>query len=254
MDFPTTVSCSCILWDGYKLAFSSTSVAQLPATSFLGNVWNSKLGASAFSLRSVSFFFLGWGLRHSQAMPPKRPTKPPGGKSVRKLATNGTKMRTPSLQEVYIRSCAEMGLRPNSAFTSLLPDKSGVNYAEDTVDLSRNYVGDKGIAPILSTIEKMPNVRALILCENGLRNHAVELLCTSAANLPNLEFIELSDNYISDGAAVALFRLIEHHRQLQAVVFENTKIPVHWRVKLLDALALKRSAMQKQDGASILVK
>ncbi|CAC22664.2 conserved hypothetical protein [Leishmania major strain Friedlin] len=186
-------------------------------------------------------------------MPPKRPTKPPGGKSVRKPVANRTKMRSLSLQEVYIRSCAEMGLRPNSGFTSFLPDRCGVDYAEDTVDLSRNYVGDKGIAPILATIEKMPNVRALILSENGLRNRGVELLCASAANMPNFEFIELSDNFISEGAAVALFGLIEHHRQLQVVVFENTKIPVQWRVKLLDMLASKRSTRQKQVRASILV-
>ncbi|CAJ1005573.1 putative Leucine Rich repeat [Leishmania naiffi] len=186
-------------------------------------------------------------------MPPIRPAKPPGTKSVRKRGTNHTKTCSPSLQEVYIRSCAELGLRPNSAFTSLLPDKGGVEYPEATLDLSRNYVGDKGIAPILATLEKMPNVRALIFSENGLRNRGVELVCASATNLPHLEFIELSDNFISEGAAVALFRLIEHHSQLQMVVLENTKIPVQWRVKLLDALAEKRSTRQSQAHASILV-
>ncbi|KAK7202112.1 Leucine Rich repeat [Novymonas esmeraldas] len=184
-------------------------------------------------------------------MPPKRPTRPPGAKSVRKPASH-TKTRAPSLQESYIRSCAEMGLRPNSAFTSMLPDKGGVEYAAATVDLSRNYVGDKGIAPILVTLEKMPNLRALILSENGLRNHGVELVCACAANLPHLEFIELSDNYISDGAAVALFRLIEHHSRIQEVVFENTKIPVKWRVKLSDALATNRGVAQGQSHASVL--
>ncbi|KAG5511710.1 hypothetical protein JKF63_07308 [Porcisia hertigi] len=173
-------------------------------------------------------------------MPPRRPTKPLAGKSVRKPPGSHVKVRVPSLQEVYIRSCAEMRLRPNSAFVNLLPDKGGVEYAAAAVDLSRNYVGDKGVAPILATLEKMTNVRALILSENGLRNRGVELLCASAANLPQLEFIELSDNFISEGAAVALLGLIEQHRQLQMVVFENTKIPVQWRVKLLDALAAKR--------------
>ncbi|KAG5487899.1 hypothetical protein LSCM4_07580 [Leishmania orientalis] len=186
-------------------------------------------------------------------MPPKHTPKPPGGKRVRKPATNHAKVRAPSLQEVYIRSCAEMGLRPNSAFTSLLPDQSGVDYPAAALDLSRNYVGDRGIAPILATLEKMPNLRALILSENGLRNRGVELVCASAVNLPHLEFLELSDNFISEGAAAALFRLIEHHHQLQMVAFENTKIPVEWRVKLLDALAEKRSTTQTLARASILV-
>ncbi|KAG5487554.1 hypothetical protein LSCM1_07511 [Leishmania martiniquensis] len=186
-------------------------------------------------------------------MPPKHTPKPPGGKRVRKPATSHVKIRAPSLQEVYIRSCAEMGLRPNSAFTSLLPDQGGSDYPAASVDLSRNYVGDKGIAPVLATVEKMPHLRALILSENGLRNHGVELVCASAINLPQLEFLELSDNFISEGAAVPLLRLIERHHKLQMVAFENTKIPVEWRVKLLDALAAKRSTAQALPHASVIV-
>lgn len=184
-------------------------------------------------------------------MPPKRPTRPPGGKGVRKPLGSQPKVRPPSLQEVYVRSCAEIGLRPNSAFTSLLPDRSGVEYTAATVDLSRNYVGDKGIAPILTTLEKMPNLRALILSENGLRNNGVGLVCASAARLPHLEFIELSDNFISEGAAKALFALIEEHRQIQEVVFENTKIPVQWRVKLVDALAANRTNAQAKVAVAV---
>ncbi|KPI83860.1 hypothetical protein ABL78_7097 [Leptomonas seymouri] len=173
-------------------------------------------------------------------MPPKRPGGPTSGKGVRKPPTTYTKTRAPSLQEVYMRSCAEMGLRPNSAFLNMLPEKGGVDYSSAILDLSRNYVGDKGIAPILSTLQRMPNVRALILSENGLRNHGVQLLCASAAQLPHLEFIDLSDNFISEGAAVALGKLLTENRHIKDIAFENTRIPVNWRVKMLNALEANR--------------
>lgn len=139
-----------------------------------------------------------------------------------------------------MRSCAEMGLRPNSAVLGLLPEKGGADFNSATLDLSRNYVGDKGVAPILATLQRMPNVRAVVLSENGLRNAGVELLCTSATQMPQLEFIDVSDNFISEGAAVALERLLLENRHIKDIAFENTKIPVEWRVKLLNALEENR--------------
>jgi Ran GTPase-activating protein (RanGAP) involved in mRNA processing and transport len=142
---------------------------------------------------------------------------------------------------MYLRSCAEMGLRPNSAVLGLLPDKGGVDFGGATLDLSRNYVGDRGVAPILSTLQRMPSVRAIILSENGLRNHGIELLCASASRLPQLEFIDVSDNFISEGAAVALEKLLVENHHIKDIAFENTKIPVEWRVKILNALEANRS-------------
>lgn len=176
-------------------------------------------------------------------MPPKRPPHPAGGRGARKATSTFAKPRVPSLQELYLRSCAEMGLRPNSAVLSLLPDKGGADFTSATFDLSRNYVGDRGVAPILATLQRMPNVRAVVLSENGLRNKGVELLCTSAAQMSHLEFIDVSDNFISDGAAVALERLLRENRHIKDVAFENTKIPVEWRVKLLSALEANRNVM-----------
>lgn len=176
-------------------------------------------------------------------MPPKRPTQPAGGRGVRKATSTFAKPRVPSLQETYMRACAEVGLRPNSAVLGLLPEKGGAEFGSVTLDLSRNYVGDKGVAPIFATLQRMPNVRAVVLSENGLRNKGIELLCTSAAQMTQLEFIDVSDNFISDGAAVALERLLMANRHVKDVAFENTKIPVEWRVRLLNALEANRSVL-----------
>lgn len=181
-------------------------------------------------------------LFHTLIMPPKRSARSTSSRSARKPTATLAKIRAPSLQEVYARCCAEVGLRPNSAVLSLLPDKGGVEYSGATLDLSRNYVGDKGVAPILATLQRMPTVRTLILSENGLRNHGVELLCASAAQLTQLEFIDVSDNFISEGAAVALEKLLTENRHIKDIAFENTKIPVEWRVRLLNALEANKSA------------
>lgn len=167
-------------------------------------------------------------------MPPKHPTRPAQQRRPGKPAAGRSKVRLPSLQEVYLRSCAEAGLHANSEFLSLLSDKPGEGFANLAIDLSRNYVGDKGIAPVLATIERGDGVQAIVLSNNGLRNHGIELLCASAARMPSLEYIDVSDNFISEGAAASLEKLLRVNRSIVGLSIDNTKIPVEWRIKLHD--------------------
>lgn len=152
-----------------------------------------------------------------------------------------------SLRDVYEEACKAADVNVNSALAKSFPERHGAPLSGDVLDLSRNYVGDRGLIPVLSVIQRSPHLRKLILCENGLRNNAVKHLCAVAAKHPNLVSIDLSDNYISEGAGNAIETLLLENSKILEVGFRNTKIDSHeqrLRIKELMErnIALKDSA------------
>lgn len=132
-----------------------------------------------------------------------------------------------SLRDVYEESCRASDVHVNSALVRFFPERHGAPISVDTLDLSRNYVGDRGLIPVLSVIQRSPHLRKLSLCENGLRNNAVKLLCNVAAKHPSLVSIDLSDNYISEGAGTAIEGLLSENPRITEIGFRNTKIDSH---------------------------
>lgn len=161
-------------------------------------------------------------------------------KAPKRVRSAGERARVPSIRDVYVKKCAESGIHPNSGLIEMLPDKPGVPFPEEALDVSSNYLGDKGVVPLLAAVEKMPNLRALVLSENGLRNKGMEAICAVAMKHPGLEYLDVSDNYISEGAAQSLEKLLRGNPRIVEVVFENSKIDVEWRVKLKDLIAVNR--------------
>eukprot|EP00758_Cryptobia_borreli_P009277 Tbor_TRINITY_DN5463_c1_g5::TRINITY_DN5463_c1_g5_i1::g.25059::m.25059 len=172
-----------------------------------------------------------------QPAPPRSSSKAPvksGGPSPRHRKNNTT---APSLRELYTTSCDTATVRPNSTIVSLLPDKQGVALSGEVLDLSRNYLGDKGIGPLLNVVQRSTHLKSLVLTENGLRNNAVRMICAVLAQHPGITSLDLSDNYISEGAGVALIRLIDQNPRLVEIKIDNTKISVEHRVCLKDRIA-----------------
>lgn len=168
-------------------------------------------------------------------MPPK-PLKPPVGKS-----TNVRQKVAKSLREVYEDSCRDHQVHPNSNIVKMLPEKHGQQLSMDTLDLRANYVGDKGVGPLVHIVLRCPTVRSLILTDNGLRNHGVQTIASLVGKHPGLTAIDLSDNYISEGAAVALDSLLRENPRIVELGINNTKIDVDYRIKLKGLLALNKT-------------
>lgn len=141
-----------------------------------------------------------------------------------------------SLRELYDDGCLDARVHPNSVMRAMLPEKVGMSIG-DVLDLSRNYIGDRGMAPVLLVVQKSPGLKTLVLCENGLRNNAIKMLCAVAALHPSLQHIDVSDNYISEGAAFALMHLVEENPRLQSIEMTNTKIAAEHRIRIKDRLA-----------------
>lgn len=164
-------------------------------------------------------------------MPP-RAARAPAGKNTAHVRTKVAK----SLKEVYEEQCKERQVNANSALMSTLPERQGAALPSDVVDVSRNYLGDNGALPLLAVVERNAAVRKLVLIENGLRNNAIKALCAMAAKHTGLTSIDVSDNYISEGAGVALLKLLEENPRITEVGIRNTKIDVELRVKIKDAM------------------
>lgn len=145
-----------------------------------------------------------------------------------------------SLREVYLKSCSETGIHPNSGVIAMLPEKPGVPFFSDILDVSHNYLGDKGVLPIIAVAGKISDLRSLILRENGLRNKSVQSLCTMAMKHPTLEHIDLSDNCISTGAGISLESLLRGNRRIVDLIIDNTKIDVEHRVILRELLEVNQ--------------
>jgi hypothetical protein len=149
-----------------------------------------------------------------------------------------------SLRDVYEESCKTADVRVNSQLAKFFPERHGAPLTGDVLDLSRNYVGDRGLVPVLSVIQRSPHLKRLVLTENGLRNNAVKHLCNVAAKHPNLVSIDLSDNYISEGAGNAIEALLLENPRILDIGFRNTKIDSHEQRLRIKELMERNVAMK----------
>lgn len=165
-------------------------------------------------------------------MPPKTNVRAPGGKN-----TAHQRSKPKSLRDVYEDSCRENGVHPNSVFSRMLPEKQGSSLHGDTLDLSRNYLGDRGVVPAMQVLHRCPNVRRVILTENGLRNAGVQAACAIMTRHQGLTSVDFSDNYISQGAAVAIEQLLLENTRIVDVGITNTKFDVDQRLRIKELAA-----------------
>jgi hypothetical protein len=143
-----------------------------------------------------------------------------------------------SLREVYEETCANLKVRPNSTFEEMLPDKPGQVLNTDTLDFSRNYVGDRGMLAVLEIVQRSPQLKRLVVTENGLRNAAIKAIVTVVVKHPGISSLDVSDNYISEGAGKVLEVLLKENPRITELGFSNTKIDVDCRLRLKDLIAL----------------
>eukprot|EP01064_Diplonema_japonicum_P026131 TRINITY_DN3753_c3_g1_i1.p1 TRINITY_DN3753_c3_g1~~TRINITY_DN3753_c3_g1_i1.p1 ORF type:complete len:185 (+),score=33.94 TRINITY_DN3753_c3_g1_i1:30-557(+) len=152
-----------------------------------------------------------------------------------KRYASGKKL-TKSLREHYEEACSEQQVTPNSVLLNMFPEKVGRVWGSDTLDLSSNYVGDKGFIPVISVLHRSPQLQKIIVSDNGLRNRAVQALASALAQHPEVTAIDLSDNYISLGAGDALEHLLKQNRRIIELNITNTKIDVDQRLRIKELL------------------
>lgn len=145
-----------------------------------------------------------------------------------------------ALRDIYVKACNKLGVRPNSNMLRQLPDQVGVPYPDPTLDVRGNYLGNNGTIALMEVIEKITQLKELLISHNGLRNSAIQAIGSVASHHPSLTYIDISDNFISEGAAASLESMLRTNPRITTVVFENTKIGVEQRVRIVDLLEANR--------------
>jgi hypothetical protein len=141
-----------------------------------------------------------------------------------------TEMPTPPpstrIEEVYQLACRFYGVAANPALMRQLK-QAKENYIT-TLDLSSNYVGVKGLKPVLALLAFNGSyLISLTLCNNNIENEEVEELCRTLEGQAgeNLVHLDLSFNPISSSASSNLQRLCVGLPNLESVQLKATLLP-----------------------------
>jgi len=152
-----------------------------------------------------------------------------------------------SLKQLYQRECAKLRVKPNSGVLRLLPvlpvPASGVGDKPVVqLDLSDNFLGDKGLQALLPLLQKLPELEELGLAHNGLQNRGVHALVEELRSHPSIRAVELSHNRISRSAGKELVTLIAANPRVQRITLEGTRIDEALKARIQRRLSANTTA------------
>jgi hypothetical protein len=127
-----------------------------------------------------------------------------------------------SLREVYKKRCADLQCAANSALVKLLSDVPDDFTSLSSLDLSRNFLGTKGVIPLLDVVECATAIRSLDLRNQELGNEAVAIICARLRRHPSLQKLNMSDNPITLAVGTDLLELAKNNHVLQYIFLERT--------------------------------
>ncbi|EKF38155.1 hypothetical protein MOQ_001640 [Trypanosoma cruzi marinkellei] len=129
------------------------------------------------------------------------------------------------MSQKYVLLCRQAGIKPNSMLMRALPDIQGVSVSR--IDTSGNYIGPKGLMPLLQVLRENIGLKYLNLSHNNLENdeviELVSFLMTSSG--ASLQSLDLSDNPVSLAGGAAILRLVQARPSLLSVRLRGTLVP-----------------------------
>jgi hypothetical protein len=145
-----------------------------------------------------------------------------------------------SLLDEYKQYCLNFGIKPNSGLLKSLPSVVG-DFAT-TINLDLNYIGVKGVQPLLQILRRNRGLRLLNLKDNNLENNEVRalvnVLLTDSGN--TLTHLDLSNNPISLAGGSAIMDLVSQKKSLTTVVLRGTLIQPKVVEKIVEAAESNR--------------
>ncbi|AAZ11031.1 hypothetical protein, conserved [Trypanosoma brucei brucei TREU927] len=138
---------------------------------------------------------------------------------------DAVEMNLLGLRQQYVAYCRRACVKPNSVLMRYFPDKPGIFVSR--VDTSMNYIGPKGILPVVQVLRLNSGLEYLNLSHNNMENNEVvelvQVLLTECG--ASLGHLDLSNNPISTVGGAALLRLVQMRPHLLTVRVEGTLIP-----------------------------
>lgn len=137
--------------------------------------------------------------------------------------------------DAYVKACKQEGVKtPNPALCKFFKDNSSFDEIEE-IDLSDNYVGNRGILAVLDVIEHLPKFRYLNLADQKLfnsdlsedsvkGNETIDRIVETFKSHPTANSLDLSGNPISNYAGRKLLSLAQVNNRICRIEVSNTRI------------------------------
>ncbi|RNF01012.1 putative calpain-like cysteine peptidase [Trypanosoma conorhini] len=150
--------------------------------------------------------------------------------------------------EIYRAACAALEVPPNSGLLRIMPASTVHLSGVRVMHLGRNFLGDRGVVPLLSVLAHASSLHTLNLRDNGVGNDGVRALCRGLRRLPALKVLELSGNPFTFLAARRLVHLCEESATLTVVGVEGTLMTETLKASILRRIheAVQRREKRKQ--------
>ena len=128
------------------------------------------------------------------------------------------------MREIYLKKCEDLGVRKNSAIVQFLPEKPDQFDIPQEISVAKNFLGPKGLRPLLEVVRVCTNLRSLDLRDQQLTKEVVDELCTVLLNNRTLTRLNLSDNPLTIASGASIADLVKANQNIEFVVLDNTQI------------------------------
>ncbi|KAG5479333.1 hypothetical protein LSCM1_04590 [Leishmania martiniquensis] len=119
----------------------------------------------------------------------------------------------PSNAELYMYYCRRSACHPNSAVKRYLDETAGSPL--EVVDVSANYLGLRGLIPVLDLVKNTKTVHTLDVSNNTMEQGQVEHLAYCLALHPSMRTLRLCNNGLHDGHVDALLQLLAENVSIE---------------------------------------
>ncbi|RNF26914.1 putative calpain [Trypanosoma conorhini] len=124
-----------------------------------------------------------------------------------------------TLDDLYASYCRRRGCKPNSSLSSYLQEEFARHNQQrvlESVDLSKNYVGAKGIIPVLDLVKNVKTVKRLDVRNNMLEHEQLQHLVYCLALHPSMEEVDVSGNALDNGSVDLVLQLLRANENITA--------------------------------------
>lgn len=151
----------------------------------------------------------------------------------------------PSHAELYDYYCRRSSCHPNSSVTKSLEDMK-VGAPLLVVDVSGNYLGQRGLIPVLDLVKNVKTVRMLDVSNNEMGTEQVQHLAYCLALHPSIQILRLRNTGLHDGHADVLQQLVSMNNSLERIDVEGNQLSPSVTAALEDALRRNAETQRTQ--------
>ncbi|GET88246.1 calpain, putative [Leishmania tarentolae] len=149
----------------------------------------------------------------------------------------------PSNAELYTYYCRRSACHPNSAVKQYL--NGTASSPLEVVDVSGNYLGSRGLIPVLDLVKNTKTVHTLDLSNNTMELEHVQHLAYCLALHPCIRTVRLCNDGLHDGHVDALLQLLAENASIEEVRVEGNNLTVA-SVQALTRALEKSKAVREQ--------